>query len=166
MLTAGQICEMAHTMSIFFSNYLDDLNELHREIISIIEQLPKEALDWSLCNNANSICVLVVHIAGAERYWIGDVIAGDPSGRIRESEFRVNGLSAEELRKRLTDASSYCRGVITGLSTYDLEKEITSPRDGRIVTVGWSLLHIIEHTAMHLGHIQITSQLWGKEKTD
>ena len=109
---------------------------------------------------------MVVHIAGAERYWIGDVIAGDPSGRIRESEFRVYGLSAEELKKRLTDASSYCHGVFSDLAIYDLERERTSPRDGRIVTVGWSLLHIIEHTAMHLGHIHITSQLWDKERTD
>ena len=37
----------------------------------------------------NSMNVLVVHLIGAERYWIGDVIAGEPSGRDRESEFMI-----------------------------------------------------------------------------
>ncbi|PKO22446.1 MAG: hypothetical protein CVU38_09480 [Chloroflexi bacterium HGW-Chloroflexi-1] len=31
---------------------------------------------------------------------------------------------------------------------------------GRQVTVRWGILHVIEHTALHLGHMQITFQLW------
>jgi hypothetical protein len=34
-----------------------------------------------------------------------------------------------------------------------------SPRDGREYSVTWSIAHVIEHTALHLGHIQITKQL-------
>ena len=147
-------------MSSFPSNYMENLDRQHHEIISTIQQLPKDALDWTPCVNTNSICVLAVHIAGAERYWIGDVIADEPSGRIRESEFKVNGLSADELIRRLEDTSRYCRGVISSLKTDDLEKECISPRDGQRVSVGWSLLHIIEHNAIHLGHIQLTRQLW------
>jgi hypothetical protein len=26
--------------------------------------------------------------------------------------------------------------------------------------VGWALCHILKHTALHLGHLQITRQLW------
>jgi hypothetical protein len=29
--------------------------------------------------------------------------------------------------------------------------------------VGWALLHALEHTAIHLGHIQITQQLWDQK---
>ncbi|HJW84059.1 MAG TPA: hypothetical protein VJ754_07125, partial [Anaerolineae bacterium] len=32
--------------------------------------------------------------------------------------------------------------------------------EGRSVPVRWSILHIIDHTALHLGHMQITYQLW------
>ena len=31
---------------------------------------------------------------------------------------------------------------------------------GRIVPVRWAILHVIDHTALHLGHMQITYQLW------
>jgi hypothetical protein len=30
----------------------------------------------------------------------------------------------------------------------------------RQVTVRWSILHVIEHTAQHVGHMQLTRQLW------
>ncbi|MCA9947468.1 MAG: DUF664 domain-containing protein [Anaerolineales bacterium] len=30
----------------------------------------------------------------------------------------------------------------------------------REVPVRWGILHVIDHTALHLGHIQITAQLW------
>lgn len=32
--------------------------------------------------------------------------------------------------------------------------------DGQKFSVSWSLLHVLDHTAIHLGHIQLTRQLW------
>jgi len=28
------------------------------------------------------------------------------------------------------------------------------------VGVAWAILHALEHTGIHLGHIQVTQQLW------
>jgi len=30
--------------------------------------------------------------------------------------------------------------------------------------VAWALLHALDHTAQHLGHMQITRQLWDQER--
>jgi hypothetical protein len=30
----------------------------------------------------------------------------------------------------------------------------------RTVTVRWGILHVIEHFATHIGHMQLTRQLW------
>ncbi|MBE0411071.1 MAG: DUF664 domain-containing protein [Anaerolineales bacterium] len=66
-------------MRPFLVNYLMNLEELHAEIRDAIKGLAQEALDWNTGNNMNSLAVLVIHIIGAERYWIGDVICGDDS---------------------------------------------------------------------------------------
>jgi hypothetical protein len=30
----------------------------------------------------------------------------------------------------------------------------------RVIPVRWCILHVIDHTALHLGHMQLTYQLW------
>ena len=151
-------------MQPFFADYLDRLQELHENILQAIEGLPPDALDWTPGPGMNSLCVLVVHVSGAERYWIGDVVARDPSDRDRAAEFRVQGLDAAALENRLADTLVYTRGVLETLTLEDLETIRISPRDGRRFTVAWSLAHALEHTAIHVGHIQITRQLWEQQE--
>jgi uncharacterized damage-inducible protein DinB len=108
--------------------------------------------------------VLVVHLTGAERYWIGDVALGEPSNRDRNAEFKVREVGMEALRQRLDDTLSYASAALERLTLQDLEATRTSPRDGRTFTVAWALLHALEHSNQHLGHIQIMRQLWEQRK--
>jgi hypothetical protein len=147
-------------MLAMLEDYLERLQALHADIERAIEGLPQAALDWVPGPDINSLCVLVVHATGAERYWIGDVVGRDPSGRDRAAEFRVYGLNEAALKKRLDDTLAHSRGVLEGLTLQDLGTPHVSPRDGREFTVAWCLAHALEHTAIHLGHIQITRQLW------
>ena len=147
-------------MQRFFEDYLKRLEELHGDMESAIEGLPEDALDWVPGRDMNPISVLVVHVAGAERYWVGDVVARDPSGRDRAAEFHVRGLSAAALKKRLADVLAYACGVLEDLTLEDLEAVRISPRNERELAVGWSLAHALAHTAIHVGHVQITRQLW------
>lgn len=146
-------------MHPFYIDYLDRLSELHREISKALEGLPQEALDWVPTPGMNSIAVLVVHLTGAERYWVGDVLAGDPSGRVREAEFETRGLETTSLVDRLSASRSYIRGVLESLPIEVLEEQ-REVMDGRRFGASWCLLHALEHTAIHLGHIQLTRQLW------
>jgi uncharacterized damage-inducible protein DinB len=148
----------------FYQNYLNQLNELHTNIEQAIQGLPQEALDWSPGEGMNSIAVLIVHLTGAERYWIGDVALEDPSSRDRAAEFRAGGIPLDALQARLADSSAYAQMALTRLVLGDLEQERVSHRDDRKFSVGWALLHALEHTALHLGHIQITRQLWEQQK--
>jgi uncharacterized damage-inducible protein DinB len=147
-------------MQAFFGNYLTHLQELHDEIRTTVKALPESALDWSPGVDMNSINVLVVHLTGAERYWIGDVVAGEPSGRDREAEFNTGGLSADELFQRLNEIEAYFHEALDAFALSALDTKRISPRNGREVTVGWALCHVLKHTALHTGHIQMTRQLW------
>jgi uncharacterized damage-inducible protein DinB len=147
-------------MLAMFEAYFERLEALHDGVKQTLDGLPIEALDWVPGPEMNSLCVLVMHLAGAERYWIGDVAGEDPSGRVREDEFRAAGLDGGELVRRLDDVLAHSRGVLETLSAADLDAAHVSPRDGRTFTVAWALWHALEHTALHLGHAQIMRQLW------
>jgi uncharacterized damage-inducible protein DinB len=142
-----------------FEDYLDRLEELHAELERAIEGLSPEALDWSPGPHMNALGVLVAHVTGAERYWVGDVVEREPSTRNRQAEFRSQGVNAPMLASCLDEMLAYTRGVLEGLTLQDLATPRVSPRNGREFTVAWALAHTLEHTAIHVGHAQITRQL-------
>ncbi len=146
-------------MQSFFSDYLDLLQDCHNDILHALEGLPPAALDWIPGQDMNSISVLVFHVTGSVRYWIGDVATQESSNRDRDAEFRVHDVGMDVLKKRLAHSLEYARTALDKMSLQDFE----SPRvlsNGRKLTVGWALLHALEHATEHLGQIQITRQLW------
>lgn len=153
-------------MQTFFENYLDLLQDCHNGILQALEGLPPAALDWIPGQEMNSISVMLAHTTGSERYWIGDIAAQESSNRDRDAEFRVHGVEADVFRKRLSDNLEYARNVLERMSLEDLESSRVSPGNGREYTVGWALIHALEHASLHLGQIQITRQLWEQSKSN
>lgn len=148
-------------MQPFIADYLERLAAQHAALKAALDGLGPDALDWVPGPGMNAIAVLIVHLAGAERYWIGDVALQDPSGRVRAREFEARAHSVETLTAHLDRSLAYAR---SGLADASLEM-LAAPRRSvnhpdRPFTVGWALLHALEHTAEHVGHIQLTRQLW------
>ena len=152
-------------MHTYFADYFGLLQGCHNDIHKALDGLPPEALDWSPGKDMNSISVLVIHLTGAERFWIGDVAAQEPSDRNRDAEFEVKGLGTDVLKKRLDDTLSYASTALEKFTLQELELPRRSPRTDRDFTVGWALLHALEHSTLHLGQIQLTRQLW-EQKTN
>ena len=150
-------------MQTFFKDYLNLLQDCHNSILEALEGLPPAALDWTPGPDMNSISVLVFHLTGAERFWIGDVAAQDPAERDRDAEFRVHDVEMDVLKKRLANNLEYARSTLNKFTIQDLETmRVTA--NGRKYTAGWALLHALDHAALHLGQIQITRQLWEQSK--
>lgn len=147
-------------MDKYFEALLDRLDELHRSVQKTLDELPPEAMDWVPAPDLNSVAVLVAHFSGAERYYIGDVVMGDLSFRDRSAEFRVKGMDAAALKHHIEELMTYERSAFERLSAAQLGEERVAPKDGRKFTVAWALNHALEHTALHVGHIQITKQMW------
>src|SRR5215207_6447543 len=103
-------------MQTFFENYLDLLQECHNGILQVLEGLPPDALVWVPGQDMNSIGVLLAHITGSVRYWIGDIAAQEPPNRDRAAEFRVHGVEAEVFRKKFADNLDYARNVLDTMS--------------------------------------------------
>jgi hypothetical protein len=146
-----------------FISYLALFEKLHQEAAAAIDGLPVEALDWTPGPEMNSITVLMVHTAASQRYWVGDVAMGEPSNRVRSTEFVSEGLTSHELKQRLADALEYTRQAIGRLTVEELDAPRSSPRQDSEYSVAYALLHALEHTALHVGHVQLTRQLWEQQ---
>jgi hypothetical protein len=146
-------------MDPVFKAYYDILETLHQGCRAVLSGMTQEELDWCPDNGMNSIAILATHIAGAERYWVGDVVMREASSRDRDKEFATTGVSEDILTDLLDSALEYARKAFNRLDTYQLVDIRISPRDGREYTIAWSIAHVLEHTALHLGHMQITKQL-------
>jgi len=150
-------------------NYLQRIEDLRGQVNELVADLPAEALNWRLTERteshaSNSLAVLAAHIAGAEHFWIGEVIGGRPATRNRAAEFTTQATSADELTQLLEKTGAETRAVLAALDPSDLSS--TRQINDRPVPVRWGILHVIDHTALHLGHMQLTYQLWmeGKSK--
>lgn len=147
-------------MERFFEDYFERLQTLHRDFIATFDDLPAEALDWVPGGDMNSLCVLVVHTTGSARFWIGDAAMGEPSNRNRAAEFRTSGLSHDDLKARFTTLEAYVQNALERLTVADFAATSPIIYEEKPITKGWALLHAMEHTGLHLGHAQITRQLW------
>lgn len=151
-------------MDPFFTALYARLQEIHAGLDKALEGLDQGALDWSPGPEMNSLTVLATHVAASERYWIGDVAGGEPSGRVRAAEFETRGKDAAALRARLTEVLDHSHGVLARLTAADLGRECYAPILGDTHTVAWALLHALDHAAEHMGHCQMIRQLWDQSQ--
>jgi uncharacterized damage-inducible protein DinB len=143
--------------------YLTKLGDLGNQVKTLLDGLPPEALEWRPIRGegelaTNSLAVMAVHLAGSLTYWTKEIIGRTPIQRDREAEFVARGVPATELKARLDAASRVSEEVLSSLTEAQLEED-RKFRD-RTVTVRWGILHVIEHFATHIGHMQLTRQLW------
>ena len=143
--------------------YLTDLGELRDQVKSLPEGLPREVLDWRPIEGegelaTNSMTAMVVHLVGSEAHWMEEVISGKKIIRDRDAEFVTQGLSVPELQARIEAMGKVTMEILSALT----EKQLGESRKwrDRSVSVRWCILHVIEHYALHLGHMQLTRQLW------
>lgn len=151
-------------MHQLFNDYLKLLAELHADFEKTLAGLPVEALDWTPGPDMNSQCVLVVHVTGSTRFWVGEVAAGIPANRDRAAEFRASGLDEAALKERLAANREFVRQVFEQLSLDNLLVSRVVAGRSQEVTAGEAILHALEHTALHVGHAQITRQLWDQRQ--
>ena len=145
------------------ANYLDRMEGLRKQVRELISSAPAEALNWRPIEDdgdhaTNSLAVMAAHVAGAEHHWYHEVIGRQPATRQRELEFKTVAENAAGLVESLAFNAEESQRILATLSAEDLDG--TREVDGHNVPVRWAILHVIDHTALHLGHMPITYQLW------
>ena len=140
--------------------YTEWLEHLTNEVKKAIHGMSAGELEWTpLEDDTNSPCVIATHIAGTVAYHIHQLVGGIDVGRDRDAEFAAHGVTAAELESLLDRTAETTRRVLLAASTDDLDS--TVERAGQPpVTRRWAILHTLEHVGEHLGHLNLTQQLY------
>ncbi len=135
-------------------------------LLETIADLDDDAVNWKPpAPGANSLLVLVTHALGsAEQHVVGEA-AGKTVVRNRDAEFASKGGSAH-LVARATEVRRRIDEAIVGLDgRLDEEREPPFRRwPGARGTVRDRLIHSISHTAEHVGHAQVTRDLYAAQR--
>ena len=99
-----------------------------------------------------TVHTLVRHLAGVERGWLLEGFAGEPAVRVRDEEFVDRGESLADLLAAFREQIRRSDEVI---AAHALD-EVGVVRDH---SLRWMVLHLIEETSRHLGHLDLLCEL-------
>ncbi len=132
------------------------LQHLRESAILKVEGLDRTQLRWRPSPTANALGVIVVHLGYAERLWLRAICAGEPM----DLGWRAHMFDLPEAWNG-DDAVGFYREESAQADAVLDEGSLDRPSQGdfRPTTLRWALFHLIEETARHVGHMDITREL-------
>ncbi len=109
-----------------------------------------------------TVAGLIPHLALNEEYWFGTVIDGQPDAWDEilkadpDAEFRL-GLQ-KPIVALISEYQAQCDRSREILAKHDLDDVVRLP-SGKELTVRWVVIHMIEETARHAGHLDLLREL-------
>ena len=141
--------------------------ELHRaRLLRKVEGLTDEQLRTSVLPSGWSPLELLVHLTAVERRWLRWGFRAEPlddpwrdegpDGRWRAPE----GTSVEEVLTELRAQWEASRAMVAGAAL--TERAAVGgrfPAAAEAPTLGWILVHLLQETARHVGHLDVVREL-------
>src|SRR5262245_27222694 len=135
----------------------DELEVLRDAIKTLAEPLSEEQFWRKPIEPGNSFGHLVLHLTGNLSHFVGACLAGTGYVRDREREFtEPRPPSKAEALARLDEAIEQFRRVVDALPAGRLAEPHPDPRLG---TVGYTLLRLVTHFALHRGQMSYVARL-------
>lgn len=150
---------------------LNVTESLIADLMETMDGIPEEALNqWKPSaeqqggGEMNTFAALAVHTASAGHWMLCHQVLGDDVDREREVEFQATA-TRQQVEANFINWMNDLRDRMQELEDLDL---LQMPPTIRASRPDWNrahwLLHMIDHTALHLGHLQIHRQLWEAER--
>jgi hypothetical protein len=128
-------------------------------LVGLLDGLDSPALNWRPpASGANSVYVLAMHILGNLVETLLGVVGGQPCARDRDGEFAAEGVPGVVVAERWHALRERIATVLRPLADEDMSAIRLHPRRGEL-PVREVFLVVARHTAEHLGHAQLTSDL-------
>jgi uncharacterized damage-inducible protein DinB len=146
------------TMLVSFLDYFRET------MCMFVDDLTPEQLRWTPADGSNSIASIIRHLWYVEEWWFHECLQGlkpelpyDPDGD-QDQDFVVpDQLTATELVDTYRGVWERANAAIAQMPLETVAKHPKGAERG--VTLRWILVHMIEETARHAGHADITRQL-------
>ena len=129
--------------------------DLYRDVMVMkIDGLSEEQARFRPTERANSLLNLIVHLTRVERRWFERTIAGEQLDIDRDAEFGELTISVNAAVAAYRDQWARSNEIASEVGSMD------EPCKGEAgYSVRWVLQHMIEETARHAGHADITREL-------
>ncbi|HLG01736.1 MAG TPA: DinB family protein [Acidimicrobiia bacterium] len=137
------------------------MTHLRASAATKLDDLDDRQLRWKPASTANSCGGIVQHLAYAERWWFRIVFAGEDlpldfkDDGMRPSFELADDATAASVRSFYEKECAIADAVIDGAALDDWSRADL----GRRTTLRWILTHMVEETARHAGHLDITREL-------
>lgn len=134
---------------------LSFLDQYRDTLVFKVQGLDEGQARWAPTEQANSLLTLIVHLTGVEQGWMEGTVLGDETGRDRDAEFNalVERTTVPEAVEAYLAQGERTNEIARGL---DLDQPCAAEAG---YSVRWVLLHLLEETARHAGHADITREL-------
>jgi hypothetical protein len=147
------------------------VRSLAEEILATLDGIPDDDLNTWLPGASsngggemNTFAAIAIHTASAGAWMLNHQVLGEDVVRDREAEFHATASRAE-IEQRYAAWMDEMAAKLAEIESVDLEAAPPTVRKGR---EDWNrahwLLHVVDHTGLHLGHLQIHRQLWEAER--
>ena len=146
-------------------------------VLKIVEGLPEQAWQTSVVPSGWTVAGMLFHLGGVEHHWLQNVVTGS-TGEPPSAEVQQEGEEADEYdpyaaftcgwpgADLIANYREQCRRsdevlAVTPLSAAPRGLGFHADREyaAQITSVRWIVLHVIEETAAHSGHLEIVREL-------
>lgn len=143
------------------------IERIARDILAKLANLSDEQLNQPLpVPDASPIFAIATHAVGMGEFWVLTLIGNRPSNRNRAAEFQATGVG-KPLIARYQQWIADVHALLDKLPEAAMQQVVEPPLEFRStgglqdgpLTVRDCLYHVVEHTATHLGHIQLSADL-------
>jgi hypothetical protein len=133
------------------------LEHLRRSAVFKLEGLDHAQLRWKPAPSANALGQIVVHLGFAERLWARAIFAGETM----DMSWRPRMFDLPDAWSLQDVVAFYERETAAADAVFDTSASFDLPSSGAIrpTTLRWVVGHLIEETARHVGHMDITREL-------
>jgi uncharacterized damage-inducible protein DinB len=136
-------------------------------VLKIVEGLPEEAWQRPVVPTGWTVAGMLWHLGGAEYHWFQNVTTGvkqEPSSDEEVGEYDPLAAFTCELPSAevIADYRDVCRRSDEVLAVTPLSaapRGVHTDPELEVPNVRWIVLHMIEETAAHSGHLEIAREL-------
>ena len=150
-------------MEPIIATVVDLFRSVHQQLRDIVGEMDSEQLNWSPAPETNSVAVIVTHTLASELDTL--LLVRDVTGdRDRDSEFRVSVPGVAELLAAIDRADELLTHHGENITGDELMAVRTRPNRDPQIGLHW-LINNYGHAREHLGHLQLTSQMYQEQHT-
>lgn len=147
-----------------WSTWLDGnrqtLKALHSDMQFLIKGVPSAGLNWQPGTNTNSLWALTLHTLGTTLHLLSTAADIEPRWQSwqRATELAATGDDPGLLLTAIRNMDDFLDKVFSVLE----EESPGTERDwlGKSKPVSYLVAHAVEHAGRHVGHMELTRQLW------